>query len=203
MKRWLRYITLREVKDLLFASFMIAFIVSLSSLKDLFNRDFYIAYAIAFFILSISFVLHELAHKFTAIRYGMYAQFEISYGGLIFSLILKILLGVILIIPGAVMIYKSFEHRVRKKEIAIQGVIALSGPLVNLALSFLSFLFFFLFQTSFLSDVLYTLSYVNALLLLFNLLPIPPLDGFKIARWSLWLYVPLFMFSLIWFYFGV
>lgn len=196
----MRYLSLKEIKDLFFASFIIAFIVSIHSFTDFLNKSFYISYIIAFLILSISFILHEMAHKFTAIRYGMFAQFEISYIGLLFSLALKMLTGIILIIPGAVVIYKHFIHKSRKKEIAIQGVIALAGPLVNLALSLLSFLFYYISKVSFFSDFFYTFSYINAILLLFNLLPIPPLDGFKVARWSLPVYIPLFIFSLIWFY---
>ena len=49
------------------------------------------------------FLLHELAHKYTAIRHGYQAEFKANMNGLFFTLITSVF-GVILAAPGAVMI---------------------------------------------------------------------------------------------------
>ncbi len=188
----------KEFLDLFIAALLISFIVVFNSFSDVLKISFYKTLGIAFIVLSLSFILHELAHKFMAIRYGMFAQFEISYYGLVFSLLFKIIFGITIIVPGAVMIYRNFFHRSRKKDIALQGIISISGPIVNMILSALGYILYLL---SIFKEISYLLAYVNALLLVFNLLPVPPLDGFKVARWSLLVYIPLIILSIIWFIF--
>jgi Zn-dependent protease len=49
------------------------------------------------------FVLHELAHKYTAMRYGYQAAFKANMNGLFLTIIMS-LMGFIIAAPGAVMI---------------------------------------------------------------------------------------------------
>ena len=51
------------------------------------------------------FLLHELAHKFIAQRYGYRAEYRANRNGLLFIIIMS-LMGFILAAPGAVMIHK-------------------------------------------------------------------------------------------------
>lgn len=161
-----------ELKDLFIATLVIAFIFSYGNLNFLL---FWIV------VVLTGFVFHELAHKYAAIHYGHEARFEISYAGLGFALLLKILAGVTLIVPGAVMIYKHFRLTRSKKEVAIEGVIAAAGPLTNLVIATLSLIIGRFFYYSYVFNFI---AYFNTYLALFNLLPLPPLDGFKIIRWS-------------------
>ncbi len=158
--------------------------------------DYYKAYFMALIIVMISFILHELAHKFVAIKYGMFARYHASYQGLIISFIIKLIFGVTLIIPGAVVIHKLFRHKSKKRERIIEGIISISGPLVNIFISLFFIVLFFTYN----NNLFYTIAYFNIFLAIFNLLPIPPLDGFKVIRWSFIVYGLTFILSLTYFF---
>src|SRR3989304_1986549 len=89
------------------------------------------------------FILHELAHKFTAQRYGYVADYEASPMGLLLAIGLKIFTGIVFAAPGAVMIrgrrfvHGQYEDRnwdslKTAKEFAY---ISVSGAVVNLLLA--------------------------------------------------------------------
>ncbi|HLD12733.1 MAG TPA: site-2 protease family protein [Candidatus Nanoarchaeia archaeon] len=120
-------------------------------------------------------VLHELGHKFVALAFGLSAFFEIWPFGLGLGIILKLVNSpFILFAPGYV---------------SISGVttplssflISFAGPLMNL-------LFFgigwYLLEYGRLSRsqalFWYVTKQINLFLFIFNMLPIPPLDGFKV-----------------------
>ena len=125
-------------------------------------------------------ILHEMAHKFVAMGFGLTAQFYISPFGLAIGIVLKFLgTGFMILAPGYVMISGAS---------GIQSMItALSGPLINLALWGLAFCFL-KYKTNIPrnSAIFWTLtSHINKWLFVFNILPIPPLDGAKV-------WIPLF-----------
>jgi Zn-dependent protease len=128
------------------------------------------------------FVLHELSHKFTAQRYGFWAEFRMWPLGLVLALATAII-GLIFAAPGATYISGT---DISTSE---NGKISIAGPLTNVIVAgiFLPILFFGpgLFW-GFLG--LYGVE-INLWLALFNLLPIMPLDGAKVWRWSkpIWL----------------
>ncbi|ENN96203.1 peptidase M50 [Methanocaldococcus villosus KIN24-T80] len=134
-------------------------------------------FLIALIAVGSGFIFHELAHRFVARYYGAFSMFKAWYEGLLLALILKIVLGVTLIAPGAVYIYK--DHLTNKEN----GVIAISGPLTNILLAFIFLII------SFIPIPLISLTgtvgfYINLYLAAFNLLPIPPLDGYKVVTWN-------------------
>ncbi|RBP45578.1 site-2 protease family protein [Garciella nitratireducens] len=61
-------------------------------------------------------------------------------------------------------------------------LVALAGPLSNLVLAFLSIIFLFVLQpvNGIVSNFFQLLFLYNIIFFIFNLIPIPPLDGFKI-----------------------
>jgi Zn-dependent protease len=82
----------------------------------------------------------------------------------------------------------NFENRRRGKALT-----ALAGPVSNLLLAALSGLLFqFLSGYSLIAFFLYVFATINISLAVFNILPIPPLDGHKVVnaflpkRWSYW-----------------
>lgn len=136
-------------------------------------------------IVIIAFLMHEMAHKFMARKFNMVAFYKMWPQGILFGLIFMIL-GLRFVAPGAVIVhpYKfgRWGFRRPKPEIASgeMGLIALAGPAINLFFAMMFSLFNgFLFQQ---------LVFINAWLALFNLLPIPPLDGSKIIIWKPWLW---------------
>lgn len=153
---------------------------------------------IAFVTVGLGFILHELGHKFVAQKYGFYAEFRRSDKGLMLGIVTA-LMGFLFFAPGAVMI-GSPTGIISEEE---NGKISIAGPIVNIILA----LIFLGIQISIqplvtLSNIdmmvyLYFLSVIgfniNSFLALFNLLPIPPLDGSKVISWNL----PIWLISIV------
>lgn len=153
------------------------------------------------------FLLHELAHKFVAQRYGYWAEYRANRPGLILIIVMAYL-GFILAAPGAVMIYKAHprpedaywaglssaptgtqampgqsELEAERKE---ELWISLAGPLTNIILALLSFALIISGAATnglWLRALNFAL-FINLVLAAFNLLPFGPLDGAKVWRSS-------------------
>jgi Zn-dependent protease len=162
---------------------------------------------IAALAVTLSFVLHELMHKFVAQHYGAVAGFRTSVNGLVITLVTG-MLGFLLGIPGATWIYtNSFT----KKE---NGIVSLAGPLTNFAV-FVVFLAigYSLFGLGFIAHPMNSYLYntitftifISILLAFFNMLPIYPLDGSKVLAWNKLIYVSTMavIFVLMLFFTGI
>lgn len=130
------------------------------------------------------FILHELAHKFVAIHYEANARFFLWPAGLGFAIILSLITsgGFVFAAPGAVYIWGK---DISRKE---NGIISLAGPLTNLLLAIIC-IFVGLVLVGFAVkglalSILFGAAMINLFLGGFNLLPIPPLDGFKVFVWN-------------------
>lgn len=154
--------------------------------NDIFNLHIYII-AVVF-----SFLVHELAHRYTARKFGVVAVFKLWPLGVLIGLILMFA-KVIFVAVGAVVIYPYRFGRWKFKETRItdteMGIVAMSGILTNLVLAGIFSVFpswpFTLFAA------------INAIIALFNLIPFPPLDGSKIFRWKPWLWFFLFIIAVL------
>ena len=71
------------------------------------------------------------------------------------------------------------------------GKISAAGPLVNIVISAVAIALWVTFPTGIVGVVLFMLAYINAVLALFNLIPIPPLDGSKVVKWNVGVWVTL------------
>ena len=81
----------------------------------------------------LAFVLHELAHKFTAIKFGFWAEFRKNNFMLLVAVALAALVGFVFAAPGATVIYNIRpDGRVISRE--ENGKISAAGPLTNLLL---------------------------------------------------------------------
>lgn len=137
--------------------------------------------------MATGFVLHELAHKVMAQRYGHWAEFRATFSFLGITLAAAAFLRVLFAAPGAVLI----QGRVTPRE---NGIISLVGPGVNLVVAVLSFgayvAGFYLSPTWGVDEhavapfMLAGIAQVNSLLSMFNLVPVGPLDGRKVLHWS-------------------
>ncbi|PSQ45809.1 metalloprotease [Halobacteriales archaeon SW_6_65_15] len=123
----------------------------------------------------LGFLLHELAHKVTAIRFGQIAEFRADYG-MLFLAVAGALAGFLFAAPGAV------YHRGRAT-LRENGLIALAGPLTNVALGLL-FLPLDLALGGTLGEVAGLGVRINFLLAGFNMIPFGPLDGNTVKKWS-------------------
>lgn len=137
----------------------------------------------AFLAVSSGFVLHELAHKVVAQRYGHWAEFRAQFGALGITLLIAAFFQFLFAAPGAVVI----QGRVTPRE---NGIISLVGPGTNFVVGLL-LLPFYAFQVNdtAASRIMGVVSGVNGLLAVFNLLPIGPFDGRKVWRWNPGVYI--------------
>ncbi len=136
-------------------------------------------------ILIYSVILHEVAHGFIADKLGdptarLYKRLTLNPLPHIDPLY-TILLPLILIITGAGIIFGAakpvpidpYNFRDKKKDTAI---VALAGPLTNILIACLFALLFRIYP----NDIFISAIQLNIGLAVFNLIPIPPLDGFKV-----------------------
>jgi Zn-dependent protease len=154
---------------------------------------------ISLLILIYSAILHEIAHGFVAERLGdptarLMGRLTLNPKNHI-DPFMSILVPLLLILSGSPVIFGAakpvpvdpFNFREPKKDMAL---VSLAGPGTNLLIAFIFALICRLFfpglsldiirNSSLVGFLLGTIVYINLLLAIFNLIPIPPLDGSKI-----------------------
>lgn len=185
-----------EIRDITIAVIALTVLYSLSVTRPFgWSVDSLLLFLpISFIAVGLGFILHELGHKVVAQRFGFFSEFRKWNYGLILGL-LTVPLGFMIFAPGAVY-FGLYGRMVTDEE---NGKISIAGPIVNIVLALIA-LFLTLSLRSYLTMenagmmyiVLLTLVLtfnVNSFLALFNLLPIPPLDGSKVIQWNLPIYI--------------
>ena len=122
-------------------------------------------------------ILHELAHKFTALAFGLQASYQIWPTGLLIGVVLKILnTGFILLAPGYVTILGASSIQ--------SSITAFAGPAMNLMLWLGPYLILRYNKklTKKTALILLITEKINMWLFIFNMIPLPPLDGFKVVQ---------------------
>jgi len=153
------------------------------------NTSSALALVVATLIFAMGFILHELAHKYVAQSYGLWAEFRVNTFGVILTAI-SIVSPFKFIAPGAVMI-SGFADRDK------MGLTAIAGPIVNLVITVcLLTTLPILTNTPIYVAVLYGAA-INAFLALFNLIPLSIFDGRKVYAWNKRYWAIIFAASLI------
>jgi Zn-dependent protease len=127
-------------------------------------------------VLTTSFFVHEMAHKVTAQKRGLWAEFRLTLWGSLLTAVFMILPVIFKIIsPGAVMI----SGPATMDDI---GKISIAGPITNiimsaacLAVAFTPTPIYWVFVAG---------ALINGYIAVFNLIPIGILDGYKIYNWN-------------------
>lgn len=152
-------------------------------------------------VLLFSAILHEVAHGFVADRFGdptpkLSGRLTLNPKSHI-DPFMSVLLPLVLLLSGSPVIFGAakpvpidpFNLRDGRKDVAL---VALAGPLTNIILAIIASVFLRilampaienlipLFFLSLLNIFLILVIQLNLLLAIFNLLPIPPLDGSKV-----------------------
>ena len=138
-------------------------------------------FCLCFGLVIFSFLLHELGHKFTAQRAGLVSEYRMYPIGLFITLVTAVI-GFLFAMPGAVVISGQTDQRTYAK-------ISLAGPVVNIVLAVVGIIGCLLTNYSWAVVPFYMLASLNSILALFNMLPIPPLDGSKIVGWNIPVYI--------------
>lgn len=167
----------KESIDLIIAVFAIFF--------GLFYIDVLTGSNLPFFMLTvviaISYLGHEIAHKVTGNKNGIYSRYVLSEGFMLFTMFAG-LFNLRLAIPGGV---KTLDKTTDKR---ILGKIAFAGILFNIVLIIFGFIFYIFVRSlsiSYFYPFFIALMNINIILGILNVIPFFGLDGLKIMRWNI------------------
>ncbi len=185
--------TSAEVKEILISAVVLSIAFALAYANGIFSLNIAalpVLALFAFIAVGIGFLAHELiGHKLIAQRLGLHAEYHMWKLGLFIAL-LSSLAGFVFAAPGAVYVSPRVDiwgnqAGVSKKRM---GIVSISGPLVNLLLVGI----FYAANIYWPMDLFALAIFVNLWLALFNMLPIPPLDGSKVLSWNKGIWAALF-----------
>ena len=169
------YFSPKELKHLVLGTLLVIGISLSFGFGALGQEDWAVVLSALAIVITLSFFTHEIAHKFTAQRRGLWAEFRLTVWGAVLTCI-SIFLPFKIISPGAVMI----SGPASMDEV---GKISIAGPVTNLVLS-IAFLGAAPFVPITYSWIFAVGAFFNAYIALFNLIPLGILDGFKIFHWN-------------------
>jgi Zn-dependent protease len=169
------YFSPKELKHLVLGTLLVIGISLSFGFGALGQEDWAVVLSALAIVITLSFFTHEIAHKFTAQRRGLWAEFRLTVWGAVLTCI-SIFLPFKIISPGAVMI----SGPASMDEI---GKISIAGPVTNLVLSIVFFGAVPFVPVAY-SWIFAVGAFFNAYIALFNLIPLGILDGFKIFHWN-------------------
>ncbi len=143
-------------------------------------------------VIGTGFLGHELAHKFTAERYGCWAEFKLwTYGAVMALLFATVSRGMfVFAAPGAVYIASRSGYFGEGLDRKTNGIVSVMGPIVNIAAALLFLAGYGVAHLAGISIVLGQFNFfrdgvaINLFLGAFNMLPIFILDGQKVFTWD-------------------
>jgi len=185
-----------EITHILISMIVLTFAFAIALPKDTILsgnfkfEDFPYYLLLSFLGIATAFFFHEMSHKFMAQKYGLWAEYRMFPMGLLLALILSFT-GFVFAAPGAVM----FLGGSRDYE---TGKIAMAGPLANIiiAMIMLPLYLFVFFESLQIASILNFIIMINLILATFNLLPLGPLDGTKIIKWSATVWITMLIISI-------
>lgn len=159
----------------------------------LFTQHFTYSIIVFAITVGIGFLLHELAHKYVAQKYGCWAEFRSDFAMLALAIGMSFF-GFVFAAPGAVFI----SGRVTKEK---NGKIAAAGPITNIALALLFLLFLIPSMSSAVDSAIFGIGrmgyLVNSWFAVFNMIPVWQFDGAKVWRWSKMAYAAILGIGLV------
>jgi len=152
------------------------------------------AVALLAVVLTFSFLIHEIAHKMSAQRQGLWAEFRLTPIGALITLISIFAPLFKIISPGAVMIAGPGDRETI-------GKTAFAGPLTNIILATLFLITGSITEIINSNPVIVLVAvfgaWINSFIAVFNLIPFGIMDGYKIFRWNKILWTLSFSVSII------
>ncbi|MBQ2652757.1 MAG: site-2 protease family protein [Methanobrevibacter sp.] len=189
--------TRTEKRDLIIAFIVLSIAFAISNAQS--NAHTFISILpIVMVGVAIGSLVHELGHKFVAMKYGHQAEFKAWPLGLLITLA-SAFIGIVFSLPGSV---ETDSDNISDE---INGKIAIAGPMDNMALALISLaIAALIFPLKSYSDI-FTLTYlictisfsVNSFLATFNLLPFYTLDGVKVLKWNAKIWIIIFAIAVI------
>jgi len=172
----------QEIRDLLLAWFALGlaftFFIGLprpvQTATNLSLAELARVFGLSVVTVGTGFLLHEIAHKVVAIRFGQVAAFRANYGMLGLA-IASGLAGFLFAAPGAV----YHRGRITARQ---NGLVAVAGPVTNIGLAVLFLPLYF--GPGIVGEIGRWGLLVNVFLAAFNMIPFGPLDGNTVLSWS-------------------
>ncbi|HLC65028.1 MAG TPA: hypothetical protein VJI46_02785 [Candidatus Nanoarchaeia archaeon] len=189
-----------ELRGLAVSILVVAFIISFAdwgkgetpdAAAGLFNL------LIAIIITAITFFVRESARRVAALSVGYRAEYKVWLWGLLIGLVVVFVSRgyVWLLLPGGILLHHLAGHRLGHFRYGLNffglGMVSMVAPIANLVLAVIIKIVNAYLQL----DVLTKALYLNLLLAIFSVLPIPPMDGSKMFFGSRMVYS--FMFAAI------
>lgn len=189
--------TRNEKRDLVIAFIVLSIAFAISNAQS--NAHTFISILpIVMIGVAVGFLVHELGHKFVAMKYGYQAEFKAWPLGLLITLA-SAFIGIVFSFPGSV---QTDADNISDE---INGKIAIAGPMDNMVLALISIaiaiLIFPLKPHSNIFSLIYLICTVgfsvNSFLATFNLLPFYTLDGIKVLKWNAKIWIIIFAVAVI------
>ena len=173
------FITLNEIFDLVIMTLVVGFIFKgmfRTPATEITNK--YDDFKIAVILTAPAIILHEMAHKFTALVLGVQATFHAAYMWLGIGVLLKLISpGFIFFVPG----YVSHQVAITPLQLTL---IAFAGPFLNLVLwlgssAVLKYNKSVPLRTEY---ILIATKRINMFLFFFNMIPLGFFDGARVLQ---------------------
>jgi Zn-dependent protease len=172
---WPFYFSKKEIGHLTIAVFLVVGVgLSFEGFNSSFSMD-HLTIILFIVMFTVSFLMHEIAHKVVAQKYGLWAEFRLTLIGAALTLLSVMSPFFKVIAPGAVMVAGSTDRR-------IAGRTSIAGPITNIILAMALLVALFILPDYF--RMLAPITAFNAWITLINLIPFGILDGFKVFTWN-------------------
>lgn len=165
-----------EIRDLGKSWFMVSLAFAIAMFGYPWQSGFWVGILFVGITAGAGFLLHELAHKYMAQRYGCQAEYR-SFDQMLWLAVALSFFGFVFAAPGAVFIR---GYHISKSQ---NGKISIAGPLTNFALALL-FMALIPISHPILAEIFTYGKGINAMVGIFNLIPFGPFDGKKVFDWN-------------------
>ncbi len=191
----------REKFDLLMSTTIISFLSILYLILS--GRGWIGQFIISFVAVGLSILARVAVQKRIGKKYDINVEYKIDHNLIFIAVLIGLLTNGAITFSaiGYTILSTLFSERIghKYKNISYEesGKIALSGIITHLILA-LSSLVLYPINRPFFNEILKA----NTFMAIFNLIPIPPIDGHKIFWWSRLVWVTIFIISLFMMFFG-
>ena len=164
-----------EIRHLILGTALVT-AVGISLIRNVFSNNGYLGIVIATALFAMGFILHELAHKYVAQGYGLWAEFRVNTMGVLLTAV-SIFSPLKFIAPGAVVISGMADND-------RMGRTAIAGPIVNVVIALALLVTLPALGRTMIGPAILYGAAINSFLALFNLIPFSIFDGRKIFVWN-------------------